>query len=107
MDDATLTYHLIRGFKAELQDAWGMDGSDSQDPQFVANWAIQKETKMAAINTCVMGQSAKKRLHLQEPHEIRMGPFDPRTTTREIQWSWMLPKEDRGSTSRPKNTNEG
>jgi len=44
MDDATLTYHLIRGFKPELQDAWGMDGSDSQDPQFVANWAIKKET---------------------------------------------------------------
>jgi len=32
MDDATLTYHLIKGFKTELQDAWGMDGSDSQDP---------------------------------------------------------------------------
>jgi len=49
MDDATLIYHLIRGFKAQLQDAWGMDGSDSQDPQFVAKWAIKKETKMAAI----------------------------------------------------------
>ena len=37
MDDATLTYHLMRGLKTELQDAWGMDGLDSQDPQFVAN----------------------------------------------------------------------
>jgi len=49
MDDATLTYHLMTGFKTELQDAWGMDGSDSQDPQFVATWGIKKETKMAAI----------------------------------------------------------
>jgi len=49
MDDATLTYHPMRGFKPELQDAWGMDGSDSQDPQFVANWAIKKKTQMAAI----------------------------------------------------------
>ena len=49
MDDATLTYHVMRGFKAELQDAWGMDGSDSQDPQCVANWAIKKETKRAPI----------------------------------------------------------
>jgi len=49
MDDATLTYNLMRGFKTKLQDAWGMDGSDSQDPQFVANWVIKKETKMAAI----------------------------------------------------------
>ena len=39
----------MRGFKTEVQDAWGMDGSDSQDPQFVANWAIKKEPKMAAI----------------------------------------------------------
>jgi len=37
MDDATLTFHLLKGFKTELQDEWGMDGSDSQDPQFVAN----------------------------------------------------------------------
>ena len=49
MDDATLTYHLIKGFQTELQDALGIDGSDSQDPQFVANWAIKKETKMATI----------------------------------------------------------
>jgi len=37
MDDATLTFQLMKEFKTELQDAWGMDGSDSQDPQFVAN----------------------------------------------------------------------
>jgi len=37
MDDGTLTYHLMKGFKSELQDTWGMEGSDSQDPQFVAN----------------------------------------------------------------------
>jgi len=54
-----------------------------------------------------MGQPAKKKLHLKEPHEIRMKPFDPRTTTKEIQWSWMLLEEGLGSTSRPKNTNEG
>jgi len=61
MDDATLTYHLMRGFKAELQDAWGMDGSDSQDPQFVANWAIKKETKMAAIKHMRHGTISKEK----------------------------------------------
>jgi len=59
MDDATLTYHLMKGFKTELQDAWGMDGSDSQDPQFVANWAIKKETKMAAIKHMRHGTTSK------------------------------------------------
>ena len=37
IDDATLTYHLMMGFKTELQDTWGIDGSDSQDPQSEAN----------------------------------------------------------------------
>jgi len=60
MDDATLTYHLMKGFKTELQDAWGMDGSDSQDPQFVANWASKKETKMAAIKHMRHGTTSKE-----------------------------------------------
>jgi len=61
MDDATLTYHLMRGFKTELQDAWGMDGSDSQDLQFVANWAIKKETKMTVIRHMRHGGSNKEK----------------------------------------------
>jgi len=61
MDDTTLTYHLMKGFKTELQDAWGMDGSDSQDPQVVANWAIKKETKMAAIRHMRHGGSNKEK----------------------------------------------
>jgi len=61
MDDATLTYHLMRGFKTELQDAWGMDGSDSQDPQFVANWAIKMQTMMAAIKYMRHGAISKEK----------------------------------------------
>jgi len=40
-------------------DAWGMDRLDSQDPQFVANWAIKKETKMAAIKDMGYGTTSK------------------------------------------------
>jgi len=58
-DDATLTYHLMKGFKTEPRDAWGMDGSDSQDRQFVANWAIKKETTMAAIKHMSHGATSK------------------------------------------------
>ena len=61
MEDATLSYHLMKGFKTELQDAWGMDGSDSQDPQFVANWTIKKETKMAAIKHMRHGAPSKEK----------------------------------------------
>jgi len=66
----------------------------------------KKRQSWLPSNTCVKGQSAKKRLYHQGPHEIKMGPFDLRTTTMGIQWSWMLPEEGLGSTSRPKNTNE-
>jgi len=38
-----------------------MDGSDSQDPQFVANWAIKKETKMAAIKHMRHGTISKEK----------------------------------------------
>jgi len=61
MDEATLTYHLMRGFKSELQDAWGMDGSDSHDPQFVANWAIKKETNMESIRHMRHGGITKEK----------------------------------------------
>ena len=62
MDYTTLTYYLMKGFGTELQDTWGMDRSDSQDPQFVANWAIQKETKMGAIKHMGHGTTRKVRI---------------------------------------------
>jgi len=75
MDDATLTYHLMRGFRSELQDAWGMDGSDSQDPQFVANWAIKKETKMAFIKHMQYGRPSKEKTTSSTPSRNQNGTF--------------------------------
>jgi len=77
MDDATLTYHLMRGFKTELQDAWGMDGSDWQDPQFVANWAITKETKMAAIKHMRHGTISKEKTPSPGTSRNQNGTFRP------------------------------
>jgi len=77
MDDATLTYNLMRGFKTELQDAWGMDGSDSQDPQFVANWAIKKETKMAAIKHMCHGTISKEKTPSPGTPRNQNGTFRP------------------------------
>ena len=77
MDDATLTYHLMKGFKTELQDAWGMDGSDSQDPKFVANWAIKKETKMAAIKHMRHGISSKEKSTCPGTPRNQNGTFQP------------------------------
>jgi len=77
MDDATLTYHLMRGFKAELQDVWGMDRSDSQDPQFVANWAIKKETKMAAIKHMRHGAISKEKTASPTTPRNQNGTFRP------------------------------
>jgi len=77
MDDATLTYHLMKGFKTELQDAWGMEGSDSQDPQFVANWAIKKETKMAAIKQMRHGVPSKEKSTSPATPSNQNGTFRP------------------------------
>jgi len=79
MDDATLTYHLMRGFKTELQDAWGMDGSDSQDLQFVANWAIKKETKMAAIKHMRHGAISKEKTASPATPRNQNGTFRPQS----------------------------
>jgi len=79
MDDATLTYHLMRGFKAKLQDAWGMDGSDSQDAQFVANWAIKKETKMAAIQHMRHGTISKEKAPSTGSPQNQNGTFRPQS----------------------------
>jgi len=77
MDDATLTYHLMKGFKTEVQDAWGMDGSDSPDPQFVANWAIKKETKMAAIKHMRHGTTSKGTTASSGTSRNQNGTFRP------------------------------
>ena len=75
MDDATLTYHLMRAFRTELQDAWGMDGSESQDPQFVANWAIKKENKMAAIRHMRHGGPSKEKTTTPPTSRNQNGTF--------------------------------
>ena len=77
MDDATLTYHLIKGFKTVLQDAWGIDGSETQDPQLVANWAIKKETKMAAIKHMRHGTTSKETTASSGTPRNQNGTFRP------------------------------
>jgi len=77
MNDATLTYHLMREFKTELQHPWGMDGSDSQDPQFVANWVIKKETKSAAIKHMGHGTISKEKAAFPGTPRNQNGTFRP------------------------------
>jgi len=54
-----------------------MDGSDLQDPQFVANWAIKKETKMAAIKHRCHGKTSKGTTILQGTPGNQSRPFRP------------------------------
>jgi len=54
-----------------------MDGSDSQDPQFVANWAIKKETKMAAIKQMRQGTSSKGTTASSGTSRNQPGTFRP------------------------------
>jgi len=77
MDDTTLTYDLMKGFKPELQEAWGMDGSDSEDPQFVANSAIKKETKIVAIKHMWQGVTNKEQTTSSGSSRNQNGTFRP------------------------------
>jgi len=54
-----------------------MDGSDSQNPQFVANWAIQKETKMAAIKDMHHGTISKEKAPFPGTPRNHNGTFRP------------------------------
>ena len=77
MDDNTLAYHLVAGLKPETQEAWGLDGSDSQDPQYIANWFIRKETKMASIRHMQQRVVKKEKPTSNEASRNKDGTFKP------------------------------
>jgi len=52
-----------------------MDGSDSQDPQLVANWSIKQETKMAAIKHMRHGVTSKKKTTSPRTSRNQNGTF--------------------------------
>jgi len=49
LDDSTGGELLLGGMIAELQNAWGASSEEYEDLETLAQWAIRKETKLAAV----------------------------------------------------------
>jgi len=49
LDQSTGGELLLRGMITKLQNAWGASSEECQDLEALAQWAIQKETKLATV----------------------------------------------------------
>jgi len=54
-----------------------MDRSDSQDPQFIVNWAINKKRKIAAIKHMHHGTTSKEKTISPETPKNQNGTSQP------------------------------
>ena len=74
LDQTTAGEWLLAGMKPKLQEAWGNESAPFTTTERLANWAIEKETKLAMVKHV---QSARK----NETPRKNDGTFKPRTTT--------------------------
>ena len=74
MDQTTAGEWLLAGMKTKLQEAWGNKSTPFSTTERLANWAIEKETKLAMVKHV---QSSRK----QDTPRKNDGTFKPRTTT--------------------------
>src|SRR6195952_3571323 len=49
LDDSTGGELLLGGMSTELQNAWGASSDEYESTEFLAQWAIRKETKLATV----------------------------------------------------------
>src|SRR5207302_2097814 len=74
LDQTTAGEWLLAGMKTKLQEAWGNESTPFTTTERLANWAIEKETKLAMVKHV---QSSRK----NETPRKNDGTFKPRTTT--------------------------
>ena len=81
LDDSTAGEWLLGGMNPELQNAWGASSDKYTNITALANWAIEKETKLATVRHI---QGHKATTPIQRQNEIPRNPngtYQPRTTT--------------------------
>jgi len=59
LDDSTGGELLLGGMNTELQNAWRASSEDYEDLEVLAQWAIQKETKLATVRQIQGSPSTK------------------------------------------------
>ena len=81
LDDSTAGEWLLGGMNSELQNAWGASSDKYTNITALANWAIEKETKLATVRHI---QGHKTTTPIQKTSEVPRNPngtYQPRTTT--------------------------
>ena len=81
LDDSTAGKWLLGGMNPELQNAWGASSDKYTNITALANWAIEKETKLATVRHI---QGHKTTTPIQKQNQIPRNPngtYQPRTTT--------------------------
>ena len=81
LDDSTAGEWLLGGMNPEIQNAWGASSDKYTNITALANWAIEKETKLATVRYI---QGHKTTTPIQNQNEIPRNPngtYQLRTTT--------------------------
>ena len=81
LDDSTVGEWLLGGMNLELQNTWGASSDKYTNITALANWVIEKETKLATVRRI---QGHKTTTPIQKTNEVPRTPngtYQPRTTT--------------------------
>ena len=79
LDDSTAGEWLPGGMNSELQNAWGASSDKYTNITALANWAIEKETKLATVRHIQGDKTTTPRTN-EIPRNPK-GTYQPRTTT--------------------------
>jgi hypothetical protein len=80
LDDSTAGEWLLGGMIADLQNAWGASSDKYTSTEALANWAIEKETKLATVRH-TQGHKTATTPRTNEIPRNPNGTYQPRTTT--------------------------
>ena len=81
LDDSTASEWLLGGMNSELQNTWGASSDKYTNITALANWAIEKETKLATIQHIQGNKTTATAARTNEVPRNPNGTYQPRTTT--------------------------
>ena len=81
LDDSTAGEWLLGGMNSELQNAWGASSDKYTNITAFANWAIDKETKLATVRHIQGHKTATTTTGTNEVLRNPTGTYQSRTTT--------------------------
>ena len=81
LDDSTAGEWLLGRMNSELQNAWGASSDKYTNITALANWAIEKETKLATVRHIQGHKTTTMTPRTNEAPSNPNGTNQPRTTT--------------------------